>query len=59
MHTPHVPQKKKLLKPKVGIWDAFFNSPPNLLMKIQGNPKAHFIKISNQVEKQVKKVHTP
>jgi hypothetical protein len=33
------------------------NSPPNLLMKIQENPKAHFIKMSSQVEKHVKKVH--
>jgi hypothetical protein len=48
MHTPHVPKKKKLLKPKVGTWDRLFNSPPNLFMKIEENPKAHFIKMSSQ-----------
>ncbi len=45
---------KKLLKSTTNIWDLFLNSPFNLFMKIQGNPKNHFIKTSNQVMKQVK-----
>jgi hypothetical protein len=52
MHIPHIPQKTT----KTYNWHMrAFNSLPNLLMiKIQGNLKAHFIKTLSQVMKQVK-----
>ncbi len=53
MNTTHV-LPKKLLKSITNIWDLFFNSLFNLFVKLQGNPKNHFIKISSQVMRQVK-----
>jgi hypothetical protein len=48
----HLTFHKKLLKPVIGIWD-LSNSLVNLFMKVQRNPKDHFIIISSQVTKQV------
>jgi hypothetical protein len=49
----HLTFYKKLLKPIIGIWD-LFHSLVNLFMKVERNPKDHFIIISSRVMKQVK-----
>jgi hypothetical protein len=43
----------KLLRPSPSICDFFSNSLPNLLIKVQANPKEHFIITSSQIAKQV------
>ncbi len=64
MHTSSVPPSWRrtytihtnLLRPTASVWDPLSNSCPTLLMKAQGDLKAHisYIKTSSQAVKQVK-----